>query len=194
MERKFLIAGLAVLVFVVLASVGLFFWVTANQGFRGSVINPPAPAADFALTSQTGQTAHLADYRGRYILLFFGYTNCPDECPATMAVLKLVHMDLGDQAQRVQVIFISTDPDRDTPQAVGAFVSRFDGSFIGLTGSKPVLAKVWADYGVTVLDGGETHSTYVYLIDPSGDLRLTYASVTQPDDILADLHLLFRKG
>lgn len=94
----------------------------------------------------------------------------------------------------VQVLFISTDPDRDTPQAVGAFVNRFDKSFVGLTGSKAELAKVWADYGVTVLDGGETHSTYVYLIDPAGNLRLTYASVTQPDDILADLHLLFRQG
>lgn len=93
----------------------------------------------------------------------------------------------------VQVLFISTDPDRDNPQAVGAFVDRFDKSFVGLTGTKSELAKVWADYGVTVLDGGETHSTYVYLINPVGNLRLTYASVTQPDDILADLRLLFRK-
>lgn len=194
MEKKFLVLGLAVLGFVVLATAGIFLWMRADQGFRGSVISPPAPAADFALTSQTGQATHLSDYRGRYILLFFGYTNCPNECPATMAVLKQVHQDLGDQASRIQVIFISTDPDRDTPQAVGAFVRRFDGSFLGLTGSKAELAKVWADYGVTVLNGGETHSTYVYLIDPAGDLRLTYASVTQPDDIVADLHLLFRKG
>jgi protein SCO1/2 len=194
MEKKFLVLGMAVTGLVVLATAGLFLLTRADQGFRGSVINPPAPAADFTLTSQTGQTEHLSDFRGRYILLFFGYTNCPNECPATMAVLKQVHMDLRAQANRVQIIFISTDPDRDTPQAVGAFVNRFDGSFIGLTGSKAVLAKVWADYGVTVLDGGETHSTYVYLIDPAGNLRLTYASVTQPDDILTDLRLLFRKG
>jgi protein SCO1/2 len=111
-----------------------------------------------------------------------------------MAILKQARQQLGARAQDVQVLFISTDPDRDTPQAVGTFVARFDPTFVGLTGSKADLSRVWADYGVTVLDGGETHSTYVYLIDPSGNLRLTYASPSQPDDIVSDLRLLFRKG
>jgi protein SCO1/2 len=194
MEKRFLVSGVVVLGFLVLASAGFILWARADQGFRGSVVNPPAPAADFALTNQTGQTTKLSDFRGRYVLLFFGYTNCPNECPATMAVLKLVHIDLGNQAGKVQVLFVSTDPARDTPQAVGAFVGRFDRSFIGLTGTQAELAKVWAEYGVTVENGGETHSTYVYLIDPTGNLRLTYASINKPDDILADLWLLFREG
>jgi protein SCO1/2 len=110
-----------------------------------------------------------------------------------MAVLKLVRADLGSQAKDVQVLFISTDPARDTPQAVGAFLRRFDPTFAGVTGSQADLAKVWSAYGVTVLDGGETHSTFVYLIDPQGNLRLTYPSVSSPDDIVADLKLLIRK-
>ncbi len=194
MEKKFLWVGLGILVVLVLATAGSFYIVHANQSFRGSVINPPAPAADFSLVSQTGGTVHLSDYRGKYVLLFFGYTNCPDECPATMAILKQVELALGNQGNRIQVLFVSTDPARDTPQAMGAFVSRFDPSFIGLTGTQAVLSKVWTDYGVTVLNGGETHSTYLYLIDPSGNLRLTYDEPGSPDDIVVDLRHLFQNS
>ncbi len=194
MERKFLWVGLGILTLLILAVAATIMIVRANQSFRGALIDPPMAAADFTLTSQTGQTVYLSEFRGKYVLLFFGYTHCPDECPATMAVLKQVHLALGNQAGKVQVLFVTTDPARDNPQALGEFVDRFDSGFIGLTGSPAVLQKVWSDYGVTVLNGGETHSTYVYLIDPVGDLRLTYASPTQPDDIVADLKLLFRKG
>jgi len=194
MERKFLRVGLGILALVLLAGVAAVFVLRADRRLRGSVIAPPIAAGDFALTDQDGRTVHLSDYRGKYVLMFFGYTNCTEECPATMAVLKLVHADLGTQAKNVQVLFVSTDPARDTPQAMGVFVNRFDPTFVGVTGSQADLQKVWTAYGVTVLDGGETHSTFVYLIDPQGDLRLTYPSVSSPDDILADLKLLIRKG
>ena len=194
MEKKFLWVGLALLAVVVLAVAVTTYVVTTNNHLRGSVIDPPAPAADFTLTDQNGGTVSLSDYRGRYVLLFFGYTHCTTECPATMAVLTQVIAGLGAQAKDVLVLFLSTDPARDTPQAMGTFVDRFNPDFVGLTGTQATLQKVWADYGVTVLDGGETHSTFVYLVDPAGNLRLTYASPTSPDDILADLRLLFHKG
>jgi protein SCO1/2 len=193
MEKKFLWVGLTLLAVVLLAVAVTIFVVTTNDHLRGSAIDPPAPAADFSLTDQNGRTVSLSDYHGRYVLLFFGYTHCTTECPATMAVLKQVYADLGDQASKVQVLFLSTDPARDTTQAMGTFVDRFNPAFVGLTGTQADLQKVWLDYGVTVLDSGETHSTFVYLIDPAGNLRLTYASPTSPDDILADLRLLFRK-
>ncbi len=193
MERKFLWVGLGVLI-LLLAAVGAAYWFRSNQSLRGSVINPPIPASDFTLLNQDGQSTHLSDFRGKYVLLFFGYTHCQTECPATMAILGQVRQALGSQAGNVQVLFISTDPTRDTPQAVGEFVRRFDPTFIGLTGSQADLAKVWAAYGVTVLEGGETHSSFVYLIDPQGNWRLTYPTPGTPDDIVSDLRLLFRKG
>ena len=192
MEKKFVWVGLGVLGLVLLMGVVGFFVIRANQSFHGSVIDPPSQAADFTLTDQSGREVRLSDYRGRYVLMFFGYTHCPDECPATMAILKQVRIRLGDQADKVQVIFVSTDPGRDTQQAVGDFVNRFDPSFIGLTGTQAELQPVWAEYGVTVLDGGETHSTFVYLIDPQGNMRLTYPNVATPDDIVGDLQILFK--
>ena len=85
MEKKFVWVGLGVLGLVLLMGVVGFFVIRANQSFHGSVIDPPSQAADFTLTDQSGREVRLSDYRGRYVLMFFGYTHCPDECPATMA-------------------------------------------------------------------------------------------------------------
>jgi protein SCO1 len=163
------------------------------QEFNGSLIEPPMPAPDFTLTNQLSETVSLSDNLGKYVLLFFGYTNCPDECPATMGVLMQVYDQLKatGQADDVQVIFVTTDPAHDTPQALGEFLGRFDPDFIGLTGGKEKLENVWKDYGVTVADGGMTPSERVYLIDPQGNIRLTYPSAGNADDIVSDLKLLF---
>ena len=103
-----------------------------------------------------------------------------------------VRDQLKDQADKVQVVFVTTDPARDTPQAIGEFLDRFDSTFVGFTGSPTDLQKVYKDYGVTVMDNGETHSTFVYLIDPQGKLRLTYPFDTPTEDYLSDLKLLFK--
>jgi protein SCO1/2 len=194
MEKKFLWVGTGILLLVTLAAGITLFVLKANQTFHGSVIDPPSPAPDFSLTNQAGGSVHLSDYRGKYVLLFFGYTHCTNECPATMAVLTNARTLLGKQAGQVQVIFVATDPARDTPKAMGEFIDRFDSSFAGATGSQAELQPVWAAYGVTVLDGGETHSSYVYLIDPAGNLRMTYPYPSTPEDISADLQLLLRKN
>jgi protein SCO1/2 len=194
MDKRFFWIVTGILSVVVLAATVATVLMRMPQAYAGSVINPPSPASDFSLTNQTGGTVHLADYRGKYVLLFFGYSHCLDQCPATMAVLSKARSELGAQAENVQVLFISTDPAHDTEQSMGAFLSRFDPTFIGLTGSMEQLQPIWKEYGVTVQDGGETHSSYTYLIDPNGNLRLTYPYPSTPEEISADLKILFKKN
>jgi protein SCO1/2 len=111
-----------------------------------------------------------------------------------MAILAKARSLQGIQAGEIQVVFVATDPARDTPQAMGEFLNRFDSSFIGATGTQAELQPVWAEYGVTVDDGGETHSSYVYLIDPDGNFRLTYPFPSTAEEISSDLRLLLRKN
>jgi protein SCO1/2 len=192
MDKKFFWIGTGILVLVVLAAGTALILQKAPVTFHGSVLNPPAQAADFSLTDQSGGTIRLSDYRGKYVLLFFGYSHCLDQCPATMAILARARSLLGSRAGQVQVIFVATDPAHDTPQSMGEFVSRFDPTFMGATGTFDQLQPIWTAYGVTVADGGETHSSYTYLVDPQGDLRLTYAYPGNPDEIAADLQTLFK--
>ena len=194
MDKRFFWIVTGILLLVVLAATVATVLVRMPQTFAGSVINPPTPASDFTLTSQTGATVQLSDYRGKYVLLFFGYSHCTEECPVSMAVLAQARSELGAQADKVQVLFVSTDPAHDTQQSMGVFLARFDPTFIGLVGSQAQLQPIWKDYGVTVLDGGETHSSYTYLIDPNGNLIMTYAYPANPEGISSDLKLLFKKN
>jgi protein SCO1/2 len=109
-----------------------------------------------------------------------------------MGFLKQMHDKLGTLADQTQVIMISTDPARDTPAAIGTFINHFDPSFLGLTSTKENLQPVWSDYGVTVLDNGETHSSYLYLIDPQGNLIATYPLLQNADGITTDIQNLLR--
>jgi protein SCO1/2 len=191
MTKKLFWIVLASLALVVLVAAILLYSNQPDPSFHGSQITPPMPAKDFTLTSQNANPISLSDFRGKFILLFFGYTNCPDECPAAMGALKLVKNQLKDQADKIQVLFVTTDPARDNPQALGNFLNNFDSTFIGLTGTQTELEPVWSDYGVTVEDNGETHSSRIYLINPEGNIPLIYLSDTSPADITADLtHLL----
>lgn len=192
MNRKFLVIILLVFAVVVLVALGYTWYKSAHPAFHGSLISPAEPAGDFSLTSQSGSTVKLSDFRGKYVLLYFGYTNCTSECPLTMGFLKQMHDKLGSLADQTQVVMISTDPARDTPEALGSFLNHFDPSFIGLTGSKDALQPVWSSYGVTVLDSGETHSSYTYLIDPQGNLIATYPILQNADGITADIQNLLR--
>jgi protein SCO1/2 len=188
MQRKTIFVGISIFVF--LTALTLMFYFTNKPSFRGAVITPPWQAPEIQLTDQNGRPFTLSSQRGKVVLLYFGYVNCPDECPLTMAHVKLARESLGSRANDVQVLMVSTDPVRDTPQALGDFMGHFDPSFLGLTGTMPQLQKVWQDYGVTVEDGGETHSTFLYLVDPAGDVRETFLPDTELTDIAADLKVL----
>jgi protein SCO1/2 len=192
-SRNFLLLGAGILVGLVVI---LFTQVFARPySFQGSVINPPVPAPDFTLTDQNDQTFRLSDQRGEVVLLFFGYTHCPDECPATMAQFKQIQAHLGDNSNRVRFVFITVDPENDNPQAIAAFLGKFDSSFTGLTGSADQLMSVWKDYGVYQAKDSSTglspdlieHSSYIYAIDMQGNLRLTYPLGTDAAAITADI-------
>ena len=190
MQRKTLLVGLGI--FVGLLALSAVLYLTSKPSFRGAVITPPWPAPEINLTDHNGGPFKMSDQHGRVVLLYFGYVNCPDECPLTMAHLKLALESLGDRATDVQVIMVSTDPVRDTPQALKDFMEHFNPSFLGLTGTPGELQKVWKDYGVTVEEGGETHSTFLYVIDPAENVRETYLPDPEPKDIAGDMDLLLK--
>jgi protein SCO1 len=171
----------------------LVFGITAcapKPAFHNTVVNPAVAAAEISMTDHNGNVFKLSNERGKVVLLYFGFVNCPEECPLTMAHIKQALDLLGNQAQKVRVVMVSTDPVRDTPQALGNFLGAFNPSFIGIPGKPDELAKIYQDYGVEVLDGGETHSSYTYVIDSKGNLRLTFVPDTEAADIVADLKIL----
>ncbi len=133
-------------------------------------------------------------------MLFFGYTSCPDVCPTTLAELNLVMNELGDKTELVQVVFVSVDPTRDTPEKIQEYVDHFNNGFIGLSGPVEKLEAVWKDYGVfreevpstSALGYIVNHTARVYLVDMDGNLRLSYGFQTPVEDIVHDLELLLK--
>lgn len=191
MTKTMLRVAAALTGLVALLAGTLYF--TRKPTLHGAVIDPPMAAADFQLTDFNGQPFGLSDVRGEPAILYFGYTNCPDECPLTMAHLKVAVEMLGEQAPKVRIIMITTDPGRDTPEALKEFLGKFDKGFLGLVGTPEQLAGVWRDYGVAVENGGETHSNYVYVLDTAGRLRETFLPDSLPADEAADLQLLLKE-
>jgi protein SCO1 len=191
MQRRAIWAGVGTVAAVLLAAA---IWMAAHQpALHGAVINAPSPAAEIHLHDYHGRDFTLTSMRGMVLVLYFGYTSCPDECPLTMAHLKLALDQAGADARDVRVVMITTDPTRDDGQALQEFLTKFSPDFIGLTGSEEELSKVWRDYGVVVEDGGEVHSYFIYVIDRSGKFRETFLPDTPASDIAADLKTLSRE-
>jgi protein SCO1/2 len=176
-------------------------WVllTGNYQYNGVVIDPPATAVDFTLTDQHGQPYTLSEQRGKMVLIFFGYTNCPDVCPITLSEFKRVKAVLGEQADRVEFVYITVDPERDTVERIAQYLPNFDPEFVGLSGSVAEMEPVWQAYGVyrEKQDTGSAagylvdHSTRTYLIDAGGNWRINFPYGMEPEKIGADLlHLL----
>lgn len=154
----------------------------SGRSFNGSLIEPSPPAIDFELQSFNGESFRLSEQKGRIVLLFFGYANCPDFCPTTLTEYKNIHENLGEKASSVDFVFISIDPERDTPEQIEKYVRTFHPSFIGLSGSVEELQPVWDAYWVyrekqdVDSEAGYlmAHTTRIYLIDKQGHLRLTF--------------------
>lgn len=191
MQQKMFLWGAALMAaLIVIAGIRYF---SIRPSFHGAVIDPPIPAAEIKLTNFNNEPFTLSALRGKVVILYFGYTNCPDECPLTMAHLKLAIEMLHEGSNNVQVVMISTDPARDSAAAMQTFLAKFDQGFIGLVGTNDELAKAWKDYGVTVEDGGETHSFFIYVIDQSGNFRETFLPDSPPADIAADIRFLLNR-
>jgi protein SCO1/2 len=198
MDRKTLLVGLIAFLIVGAEAVGVFLF-SKPDNFRGTTYAEPYPIApEIELTRAAGKGFQLSQVRGKVVALFFGYTSCPDVCPTTMAELKQALEKLGTRSEQVQVLFVTVDPQRDTPERVQEYVDHFNPSFIGLSGSEPDLAKVWNEYGVfrQVVDGTSAagylvdHTARVTLIDQQGNLRVSFPFDTPVEDVVHDLNLL----
>ena len=171
----------------------------AEPPFRTGVLEPPGPAPEFTLRADTGKPVRLRDWRGNVVLLYFGYTSCPDVCPTTLSDLADVKKQLGPAAQRLRVALVTVDPERDTAKRLHTYVQAFDPTFVGLTERKDTLATVWRAYGVYVKshrvpkssDGYVVdHSATTFVIDAEGRLRLAISFGTPVADIRHDLQRL----
>jgi protein SCO1/2 len=153
---------------------------------------------DFKLTDHTGQARTLADFKGKAVVLFFGYTQCPDVCPTTLSTMREAMALLGDDAKRVQVLFATVDPARDTPALLAQYVPSFHPTFLGLYGNDETIAATAKDFKVFfVKQPGKTpdsysvdHSTGSYAFDPQGKLRLLLRHGEASANVAADLRLL----
>src|SRR5438128_12357955 len=189
-----------VLAFSLIVWIALPHW--RPQVLHGFAMQPPKPAADFTLTAHTGERVNLHDFRGKLVLLYFGYTFCPGICPTTLANVAQVLRQFGARANQVQLLMISVDPERDTPDRLAAYVPHFHPSFIGLTGSAEDIAAVAPLFGIYyekqegTTDTGYlvNHSPTLMVVDPQGIMRLSIHFNTAVQDLAADVASLLREG
>ncbi len=168
------------------------------QSFQATDITGAAFARDFKLTDHNGQVRALADFRGKVVAVFFGYIHCPDVCPTTLSDFALALQQLGPQADRVQVIFVTVDPQRDTPELLKQFVPAFNPDFLGMLADEATLKQLAKEYKVvyqkTSIKGANDylvdHSAGTYVYDPQGNLRLLMPYGSSPDAIAQDLKTL----
>jgi protein SCO1 len=189
-----------------LAAVLLALSLTACGGDKPQFNNTDITGADYGkalqLADPTGKLRTLADFKGKAVVVFFGYTQCPDVCPTTLAEMKAVKNQLGEDGKRLQVLFVTVDPERDTPQLLAQYVTAFDPTFIGLRGDLDTTAKVAKDFKVFYQKvPGSTPDTYSmdhtagsYIFDPQGRLRLFVRHGQSPDKIAADIKRLLAQG
>jgi len=202
MNNKTLQVGLGIFLVVGFAALITFLF-ARPAALRGTSYGEPYPTApDFSLSRTGGETFRLSEQKGKVILLFFGYTSCPDVCPTTMAEMKQALDRLSPKnLENVQVVFVTVDPKRDTPGRIQEYVNHFNSAFIGLSGSEDALAKVWNDYGIFRLEvpgvsaAGYTvdHTARVTMIDQDGNMRVSYGFDTPVDDVVHDLQLILKK-
>lgn len=188
---------------IAVALTGLIFGVVFSKPYtlKGSVIDPPVPAPLFSLESSQGDNYNLLDHQGKFVMLFFGYTYCPDVCPTTLYEMKEIKKRLQENSSKLEFVFITVDPNRDTKEQLSRYLLSFDNSFYGLTADENILNKVWQDYGVyrEIQQTGSSsnylvdHSARLYLIDPQGQLILTYLTDMPLDDLVADMQYLFKQ-
>ena len=171
----------------------------AAGGFKSGVFDPPRQAPEFSLQGTDGQTLSLSRYRGKVVLLAFGYSSCTAVCPVTLHTFALAVRKLGPAAAAVQVVYVTVDPERDSPARLKQFLASFDPAFAGATGTEQQLEQVRKDYGVSakkipyeksyVYD----HSSFTYLLDRKGRIRSLMPYGHGADDFVNDLNILLRE-
>lgn len=203
MDRKTLLVGIGSFLLILMVGVAVLVF-AKPASFRGTTFGEPYPAApEIVLDRSDGNSFRLSKMRGSVVLLFFGYTSCPDVCPTTLAELKLALAELDEEdAAQVKVLFVTVDPERDTPQRVQEYVDHFNPAFIGLSGSQVDLERIWTVYGVyrEIVEGTSAagyilnHTARVTLIDQQGNMRVSFGFDTPVEDIVHDLKLILKQG
>jgi protein SCO1/2 len=180
-----------------LAAALLILAACGTEKLQGTRYDPVIPAPEFEGEGSNGQPFAIGDLRGKVVLLFFGYTFCPDICPTTLAKMTQVYGELGEQAQDVAVVLASLDPERDTATRLAEYVTAFHPDFLGVRISPERLEEVKKGYGVfsekRVVDPNASaagylidHTGWIYVIDPKGNLREVFALDATPGQIAAD--------
>lgn len=191
-RRRVLLATGAVLMAAGLAACG------GNSSFHSTDVTGADIGKDWTLPDLDGNMRSAQDYTGKVAVVFFGFIQCPDVCPATLAHLKEVKEKLGSDAERMQVLFVTVDPERDTPEIMQAYLGAFDPSFTGLRGSPEQLATVAKSfktfYAKAPLPGGDNytmeHSAGLYIFDTKGAVRLYTSQSNATDELAADIRKL----
>lgn len=196
--NRFLPALIALVIIILL---GAAFYFLRPHTFHGTVFQSPEEASAFTLNVADGKTVSLSDFRGKIVLVYFGYTFCPDVCPATLGAVTQALKDLGDQADEVQLIMVSVDPGRDTPEKLAEYVQHFNPTFIGGTNTPEEVAKIASLYGIFYQISGETTSNGDYLIDHTatlmaidrdGFLKVVFPFGITSDELADDLKYMLR--
>ena len=173
---------------------------TSNYTFKTGALSPARDAPPLPLTDQHGQPFDLANLSGKAVVLYFGYTACPDACPTTLSDWIEVKRLLGDKAEKVAFVMVTVDPERDTPDQLNRYLTFFDPAFIGLTGDPETIRAVESDYGIfaardefddSAMGYLMSHTTSYLAIDREGKLRLVISHGTEPEIVAEDLrHLI----
>lgn len=169
---------------------------------KGGVFDPPRTAPDFTLPGSGGKPVTLSSFRGKVVILEFGYTSCADVCPVSLASLTTARKKMGAASKDLQVLFVTVDPERDSTKLLHDYLGPFDPTFIGVGGSVQQLTKMRQDYGISVtrraIGNSKTdytlgHSSYLYFIDRKGMLRSMLPFGRPADDIAHDATLLLKE-
>ena len=174
----------------------------ASPKFRSTDITGVDYGRSLELTDHTGKARRLEDFRGKAVVVFFGFTRCPDVCPTTLADAAQAMRQLGPDADRVQVLFVSVDPERDTQEALAMYVPAFDARFLGLRGDLEATRRATKEFkvyfekrpGKTPDDYSVDHSAQSYVLDPQGRLRLFVRHDRMAEDLASDLRVLLKSG
>lgn len=172
---------------------------TNTYVFKGLTLESPSSVPEFRLQNQHLQSVQVSDFRGSAVLLYFGFTNCPDECPLTMLKWDSLARELGPEADRVRFVMVTVDPERDTPARMKEFLGSYNPAFIGLTGSLEEIEEVTLSFqaffrkvaGASDSDYLVSHSTLVHVLDPKGRMVLVFPPEMAAREMAADLrHIL----
>ena len=172
---------------------------TDNPALVAGVFSPPRLAPDFSLSGSNGSELSLRSYRGKVVVLAFGFTSCPDVCPITLATLAQARKKLGAEGDEVQVVYVTVDPERDDAGRMRTYLAAFDRTFIGGTGTPERLGAVQKEYGIIATRHAlgasyvYAHSSFTYLIDREGKLRALMPYGHSADDYVHDLRILMAK-